>query len=333
MSKGLGIVLLVILHVCAASKAELSPSIVWFLRLFRMPMFFIVSGLLFSPRPGAVLLERKLRSLIVPYFAFLIAIAVLVSMRSAVLGKANPLIDDDGLRDLVLGGEYLRGDFGVFWFMTCLLFTQLLFNAMIRRWENPGSWQVLGTTAAIYLAGYLVWYLAPDLRTPWALGVVPFGLPFVVFGNILKRGGLSARSGWLVCAAMLALCTGLGQAGVHFGMDLKYAEPGPMFIGIALAIAISWLFFQLMKVVVAVSWLAAPCEAIGAASMTVMFLHQFVHFSLRSVGVRSDFALVCAGVLLPMAFWIVAKRSPVASALFLGTARRIPFLSRRLTGR
>ena len=295
-----------------------------------MPMFFIVSGLLFSPRPARFLLEKKLRSLIVPYFAFLISLSLLISMRSLVVGRDNPLLAEHGLRNLVLGGEYLRGDFGVFWFMTSLLFTQLVFNVLLLKWKSPAAAQVIAAVVALYLAGYLAWYFAQDLRAPWGLGVVPFGLPFMWFGNLMNTKHMGPKAGWLACVVIISLALGLGGAGVHYAMDLKFAQPGPIFIGIALAIAISWLFFQLMKVLSALPRLSAPFEIIGASAMTIMFAHQFVHLSLRMAGIKSEFVLIGASVVLPMAFWAAAKRMPLASALFLGTARQIPGVSRRL---
>lgn len=329
-SKGVGIVLLVVLHVCAQSHAEMSPTITWFLRLFRMPMFFIVSGMLFSTRPPAVLLEKKLRSLIVPYISYLALISLLISLRAVVLGRENPLLSSKGLADLLLGGEYLKADFGVFWFMTCLLFTQLLYNMLLRAWGSPRSPYVIGAVAAIYCAGYAMWWTAPDVATPWAVGVVPFGLPFLWFGSLVKHVSISPRALRLTCGMTLLLALVLGYTGVHFEMDLKYAEPGAFFISIGLAIAVSWLFFESMKVAVKDPRLAGACELLGSASITIMFLHQFVHLSLRMIGIRSEFILIGAGVLLPLLFWVVARRLPLASTLFLGTAREIPFVSKRL---
>lgn len=319
--KGLGIILLVVLHVCADSKSPMSPEIVWFLRLFRMPMFFVVSGMLFSARPQMNLVERKFLSLIVPYIAFLALILLLIALRSILFHVPNPYLSRAGVKAVVLGGEYLKGDFGVFWFMTCLFFTQVLYNAMLLRWKIASSPQIAGLVMLIYICGYALWLLAPDLPTPWGIGVLPFGLPFLWFGNLMREGSLGLRGAWVLCVVVVALSFAAGAFGMHFGMDLKYAEPGPPLIGMALAIAITWLFFQLMKAICFIPWLTRPLEVIGASSMTVMFLHQFVHFTLRQAGVTFEPVLILAGVILPMLFWFAVKPVPWASALFLGTAR------------
>ena len=319
--KGLGIILLVVLHVCAESSAGMSPAIVWFLKLFRMPMFFVVSGLLFSARPPLVLFEKKFLSLIVPYVAFLGLILLLIALRSLILHVPNPYFSRAGLKAVLLGGEYLKSEFGVFWFMTCLFFTQNLYNAMLLRWKYASSPQIIGLVGLIYACGYGLWLVAPDFGTPLAIGVVPFGLPFLWFGNLMKQDSLGLRGAWSLCIAVVGLAILAGALGTHFGMDLKYAEPGPPVIGMALAIAITWLFFQLMKAICLVPWLVKPLDRIGAASMTVMFLHQFVHFTLRQIGVGSEPLLIAAGVLLPMGFWIAARQFAWTSVLFLGTAK------------
>ncbi|MFK4871851.1 acyltransferase family protein [Novosphingobium sp. ZW T3_23] len=318
--KGLGIILLVVLHVCADSKSSMSPEIVWFLRLFRMPMFFVVSGLLFSVRPPMNLVERKFLSIIVPYIAFLALILALISLRSILFHVPNPYLTRAGVKAVILGGEYLKSDFGVFWFMTCLFFTQILYNAMLLRWKTASNPRLVAVVILIYVCGYALWLAAPGLPTPWAIGVVPFGLPFLWFGNLMKEGRIGLRGAWLLCIAVIAVSLMAGIFGTHFRMDLKYAEPGPPLIGMALAIAITWLFFQLMKVICLIPWLPRPLEVIGASSMTVMFLHQFVHFSLRQAGIGFEPLLIFAGVTVPMVFWFLVRQAPWASALFLGTA-------------
>lgn len=328
--KGLGIILLVVLHVCVESTAEMSPAIVWFLKLFRMPMFFVVSGLLFSARPPMVLFEKKFLSLIVPYVAFLALILIMIALRSAVLHVPNPYFSREGIKAVILGGEYLKSDFGVFWFMTCLFLTQNLYNAMLLRWKDPASPQIIAVVALLYALGYALWLAAPELGTPLAIGVVPFGLPFLWFGHLMKQGRLGLRGAWALCIIVIFIAVIAVLYGVHFGMDLKYAEPGPPVIGMALAIAITWLFFQLMKAVCMVPGLSRPLDVIGAASMTVMFLHQFVHFTLREIGVTSEPVLIAAGVALPMIFWLIVKQHPWSSMLFLGTAQ--PGLALRRLG-
>jgi fucose 4-O-acetylase-like acetyltransferase len=295
-----------------------------------MPTFFIISGLLFSPQPPNVLIDRKMRALIVPYFSYIAVISTFVIFRSIVLGISNDLLAPTGIKSLVLGGEYLKGDFGVFWFVTCLFFTQILFNTMLRRWRSAANGALIVAVWSIYLAGYLLWWMAPGLATPWAIGAIPFALPFLWFGNLMRSKVLTSGRAWLASGAILAAAVASGIGGIRYNMDLKYAEPGPFVLAVALAIVLSWLFLQLMKVMTNLRWLATSFEGLGAASMTIMYLHQCVHLSLRLIGVTSELLLILASILIPIAFWFAARRFPLASALFLGTANRIPFVSRRL---
>ncbi|RYF04461.1 MAG: hypothetical protein EOO77_29600 [Oxalobacteraceae bacterium] len=191
VAKGLGIVLLVVLHVEAASDNAIGRPIVWVLKLFRMPMFFIVSGMLFSPRGHLDMAARKTRSLLVPYVSFMIAIWIALVLRYLLLGVHTPYVSLHGIKDMILGGERLRGEYGVFWFMTGLFFTQMLYNAIIRRWQDPLSRQVIASVGSVLLAGYALWFVAPKFATPLALGTVPFG----AYGSSTWACGFSIRHG------------------------------------------------------------------------------------------------------------------------------------------
>ncbi|RYF04460.1 MAG: hypothetical protein EOO77_29595 [Oxalobacteraceae bacterium] len=104
-------------------------------------------------------------------------------------------------------------------------------------------------------------------------------------------------------------------------MDVKYAEPGVPFVSIALAVAMTWVFFELAKPLARVPVLSVCLIKLGDAAMVVMFLHQYVHWTMRFLGVTSDGLMVAAGVVVPFLLWLLMKRSTLLRAIFLGDER------------
>ncbi|MBB5714768.1 acyltransferase family protein [Sphingomonas aerophila] len=319
-TKGLGIILLVVLHVEAVSDATLAAPIVWVLRLFRMPMFFIVAGLLFSPREPVTLARKKASSLLVPYVSYLTLIWAALALRYALLGVPSLYLTPAGIKAIIRGGERLNGEYGVFWFLTCLFFTQLTYNALIRRWGSPLKAQVIGTVLFLLLLGYALAWAKPWFAPPLALGIVPFGLPLFWFGNVLKVASPDPRKVVLGSVAVLAIGAVTWSLGIPLGMDMKYAEPGVPFLSIAVAMALTCLFFELMKPISKLPVVGARLAWLGEAAIVIMFLHQFVRRTFRAVGLDIDLALIVLGVAVPLAAYLIIERSRTLAPLFLGTA-------------
>lgn len=323
-SKGLGILLLVILHVQSMSSGILSDGLVWFLKLFRMPMFFVVSGMLFKPYSFFELVDKKFRSLIVPYISYIFLLYALIYARKMVFSVPSEYLSFKGVIRLALGGEYLGSEYGVFWFIPCLFFTQILYNFLYKKFGFPNDLRMIACVLAIVIFAYVIWWVFPHISTPLALGVVPFSLPFMWFGSLIKVDHIVSRKQWLICAVVLCLAIAAGQFGANYNMDLKTAQPGVPILSLILAIALTWVFFQMMKLVASSAIIARPLVALGEASMTIMFMHQFIHFSLRAFGVKSDAMIIFTCIFLSYIVWIMFRKSPITSAFFLGTAKQHP---------
>ncbi len=111
--KGIAIILVVIVHNAGESVSD-------FLQCFIMPLFFLLSGFLFSPKTVKEYFHKSTRRLIVPYTAFLIVIALPYIILMAINGE---LFETKGkllLINMLYGGEFLKGSFGLFWCISVL---------------------------------------------------------------------------------------------------------------------------------------------------------------------------------------------------------------------
>lgn len=306
VAKGAGILLVVLAHVYADTPFA---RVVF---LFHMPMFFVLSGLTFRARPFPEAARRAAISLLVPYGAYMALIAL-----------AFPL----DWRSMVVGGQALSGAFGVFWFPTALFAALmglcLLHSGLGNRWAL--SFACLSLAAAAHFL---------PARTPLALGIAPLAIGFLWFGMAVGRDRLGrGRCLWVAAfvVAAWALATALTDLAVPL-VDLKYASFGPLLLGPALSAALVVLVIAACRAMATSSHLASVLSFLGRASMTVMFLHQPVHFSLSAMG-APRLAIVAAAIALPLAFHWAASRWMPTRLLFLGRARSRPGHHFRAAGR
>ncbi|MBV9653841.1 MAG: acyltransferase family protein [Acetobacteraceae bacterium] len=307
-AKGVGIILVVVSHVCVSVAGG---GLTWFLFLFHMPFFFILAGILTRAAPPRQLLEKRARSLLVPYAAFLILLGGLLVAKDQYAGGglANDLLS------LAYGGTRLGGFLGVFWFVTCLFGAQLTFNAVLTaspRAFGPGTLSVLIAclATATVLSGH---------PGPLAMGVVPFAVVMLGVGYAYRsfRG-----PNWPVVAAAILVATSLLAAtrSMAFHLDMKQAEYGPPLTGALLAIALSLLLLELCKGLDRVAVLGPLLRRTGQASLFIMFMHQTVHFSLAKF-LSAEPAIAVMSLAVPMLAFELVRRSRHLSPVLLGVPR------------
>lgn len=105
VAKGLSIILVVFGHV-------FPPPLGTSITVVRMPFFFFLSGYIFKPRPWPEFLWLRGNSLIVPYAAYLVGIAVVARCVAYWTPTGDRYIEQGPLtllREMVKGGSHLDG--------------------------------------------------------------------------------------------------------------------------------------------------------------------------------------------------------------------------------
>lgn len=242
-----------------------------FVCVFHMPLFFIVSGFLQKPRDTWKCLRYSFLRLMVPYFAFLLMLFLLESLRCGY--PLQPYL-------LLWGGKSLTGIFGVFWFITVLFLSKNLFNVFLRRnWLAP--WIFLFFAALAYVVEYT------GIQLVWGAEIVPAALFFLWVGN---RSALlfSRFLRWLgvpwirvvfgITVFCFLLIAWFFQESLY--IDMKYSRLGIPVLSICLAIGITWGIAAMSIFLERWKCLASGLTYIGKASMSVMFLHLPVFYLL-----------------------------------------------------
>lgn len=178
LAKGICISLVVLLHV----YGDLSGDIIKIMNLFRMPLYFVLSGLFFKTYEGLFpFLKKKTNKLLIPFlFSFLFVVIPF----SVVLCKKN------GVEITALGlfwGEYGKLNLGVngaSWFLLCLFAVNAYFYIIfLLTKQNIVGISLLSCACGI--AGYVL--SRCGLYLPLWMDSALTAMPFFLMGYGLRK--------------------------------------------------------------------------------------------------------------------------------------------------
>ncbi|WP_420101126.1 acyltransferase family protein [Bosea sp. (in: a-proteobacteria)] len=282
--------------------------------LFHMPLFFILSGLNFKSRAIRSYSFQKARSLIVPYISYASIVLVLdniISLQTVI----KPYLDWPDphffVPRILFGGPLLVAAFAVFWFAGCLFISSSLFNAAANRWPLF-DYRMLATVAGCYAVAMIE---PAGLKLPQGSAAVPLAVVFIWAGAALAL--IRERR-----AMLIVLCLATVAAMLPFARALDMRIPLNGTIGNPpLAIAISVLIVSASSYIARIPWVARGLIALGQASLTIMFLHCLILIHGRTV-ISDRYVLLVAALLLPLLVHWLLERSAFTQRFVLG--RRVP---------
>jgi fucose 4-O-acetylase-like acetyltransferase len=303
--KGIGIVAVVVGHI------TYNRALVAQIFMFHMPLFFLVGGWLHdAATPQRAYLKAKALSLLVPYACFLAILWPLELMLAVPDGAAGgrwtwPLL----VEPMLFGGGLLTGFAGVLWFVTCYFLTQQLAHFLLRRYRLP----VCAALACAMLAGA---WLLPPWPLPWGAQVVLFSAPLYLAGYAARGIDLTRWAPLWLLLTLGALL--LNAAGAANTFDLKSGNYGLPVVTLASALAAVALL-AVLALRIHASMAGRMLAALGGASMTIMFLHQFVQLAMaKKLGVTQAAPRIACALLVCYLAHLLLAASPLAARLFLG---------------
>jgi fucose 4-O-acetylase-like acetyltransferase len=309
--KGMGIITVVVAHV---TYNRLLMELIF---MFHMPLFFFLGGWLHNTGVApAQYLKTKALGLLVPYLGFLVLLwplELLVSYPDQAWNSAwlwNHL-----LTPMLLGGPLLTGFASVFWFVTCYFLTQQLMHCLLRRHTVRGCTLIC---LAMLVLAYLHAWLLPQWWLPWNAATVLIAAPIYLIGYRARTlDGLSLAA--LALAAIVALAAvALNIGGVHNTLDLKNVAYGMPIVTLASSLACIALMAAL-ALRLQTNLVGRALAALGGASMTIMFLHQFVQLMMaKKFGIEQALPRIAAALMLCYLAHGLLKKSPLMARFFLG---------------
>ncbi|MBT2696336.1 acyltransferase family protein [Bacillus sp. ISL-40] len=321
IAKGLGIILVVIGH----SGNEFAHHYFFW---FHMPLFFILSGHTFKTLKNKSELlkwiKKRIIQLIVPYMSFGLVILIGLNLKNIVTAKFSILDFMKGIFRLAYGGQILSGAFAVFWFITCLLVTQVLF-ALVTYFFKSTKTQLF-IIGIFYILAHLEIKLLPKLHlpVPWNIDVFLIAIVYFAIGFYLNKNFnikilFKAHNGILVNMFSIVLILADYNGFYYYSLDMKYHQYTHIILDLLIPTVMT------MSICIISFWLSKVPKTkflanLGITSLPIMYLHFPINIELEKIiGNYGWFLFLIIGVSIPVLVNVLfLERFTITKALFLG---------------
>ncbi len=246
IAKGIGILLVLIGHI---SQNQYISS---FIYCFHMPLFFIISGYLYSDKQHYV--KKKIKSILIPYlfFAIISFLYWYLIERNLRGQEINPLNAFSNIW-LARGGDANYIFNVALWFLPCLLTVELIFHFFIKKIKNI---KILSIIMFLFsIIGYL--YAQFDfIRLPFGIDIAFIAIGFYFLGYLWRQKGEDyfKKMKWntIKCVITACICflivTILSQLTTSLNMNnLQYPFYPLMYISATIGTFMVYLIAILLK--------------------------------------------------------------------------------------
>ncbi len=336
VAKGMSILLVAFHHSQLASRySEVSSA----MGLFRMPLFFFLSGVFFKAvAPPAEFFARKTEALLKPYFVTL----GLLLLTSILLGRDHIL--DEALGILYGIGDTIR--WTPMWFLT-MLWTLFMGSYVLVRWLKLDTrsaalksmmlllmlmfgvyWMALFHGAEFSLLGQS--YTLSGL--PFSVDLVFISMAYFLAGHFLSRNVREFEPNpWLLSGMLVVFFSIVAFTDAAIDLNRRlYKEPvlatfGAV-SGIYLVLTISYLFSR-------VSPIKSFFKAFGSASLFILIFHYVLMAKLQTgfnLWLSADWLLVTGAisyafsVTFPLFIKVIVERNRFLRPLYFPIKRAQP---------
>lgn len=296
IAKGMGIIFVVIGH------SESSTVIPHYLFWFHMPLFFIISGFLYNAYYSSNLLNWSIKiskRFIIPYISYGLLISFLV-----LIIHRDPMDFLKQLIKLIYGGEMLSGSFATFWFITCLLFTQIIFAIIQSKFK-------FRTQLIIIFIFYLLSQMISNVQFlknipfPSNLDVVLISICYYsigFYGKSLIYTLCNRISTFIVSFIGIIIFVILDANNlISYNLDMKHNIYNHIVLDLLIPVVCT-LFIFCSSNLISKTPFASIFERCGIISLTIMYLHMPINLLLKeSLSVHYGIVLFSIiGIILPL---------------------------------
>ncbi len=329
VTKGFLMVLVVLGHF--PGDFWLSKYIYW----FHMPAFFLLSGIFFKEvkenEDPQMPVKKRFLQLMVPYLFFLITITTIRYGMQIVQGNHDLSWYIQDVWTLIVAGRFVRGAYGVFWFVTTLFFTYLLFMWMTKYLNRTKQIILL---VAFYLIAHLESFFAQrvidgstveaaqSIPILWNLDVTLMAIVYFSLGYYGKSLWMNVTKPWLIGASALMVGAFFSdRAGmINYQLSMKFLRYDHLvldfIIPIASIIVLVGLFQRITKVV-SLNWLVT----VEKHSIAIMYLHIFTDMIFNDFFEYGVVGYTLLGIFIPMMVSVALQKSIPYGKFLLGDIR------------
>lgn len=330
-AKGFGMILVVAGH--AYNHNDLITYIYW----LHMPAFFLFSGYVSKPIEQwsqlGPYVKKRVYSLLIPYTLYLGIFTAVRYLGEILHGNLSWHWYMKDIGSLLFGGRFITGSYGVFWFITCLFFTQVLFQiiCLILKSTKTRLLCILFFYIVSHIEGWYVSTLGgsePSLHVhvPWNIDVSLLALCYYSIGYYAKTY-LKQIPAFLtgVCVLLTAGCITLQELGLlDYHLSMKYLTYNDYALDLLIPfmMVISYCgIFQLITSAKILSFLSF----INRRGLAIMYMHIGVNKILLQFTDYGNIIYTIAGVGIPLLIskFIMEKKYEIGT--FLSNPLHIPY--------
>ncbi len=280
IARGIAIILVVLGHAVSEYGTGFT-GLEHVIYSFHMPLFFVVSGLVFRLHDGedfGSFAARRAKGLMLPYLLFAALIFASHLAEKVLLHTDSRFFETlrtpAGLLNTLL--LTTKSAFSNLWFLPCMLVAQMLLFAAVKYLKS--KWL---RAAICILPSLAVIFSSPKISLPLCLETAVVSLLFLFLGTQLQNRCFTAKAAWLLLAAA-ALVFFAAQM-VYFTC---YSEKGFSYYNVQFDVP--WLFCltavsgSLLVILLAQRLQhCAPLELLGRHSLYIFGFHYLIQNLLR----------------------------------------------------
>lgn len=314
IAKGIAILCVFFGHTTSTPTAIQS-----FIYFFHMPVFFMLSGYVFSDRRKfGDFLATKLKTIVLPIFTLGLSGAIVVNLMIRFVKHESVDWKWTLLNPIVQYGEH-----NLLWYLAALFVASLVLYALVKLFKQ----RVLPLVIATFILGLgsYCFIRFADVTLPWSFDTALVALPFMSVGFALKKREIVEKLGkWWMLGASFVCCTVLGILNQTFfsSVEMHTNSYGNIFLfytsamaGCAMVISASLLIKK-----------STLLEYFGRNSLIFYALEPiqyFANFALKATGLDSNSSLAVSLIVSIAVVAAICSASSVASGVI---NKFLPFL-------
>ncbi|KXH81957.1 acyltransferase family protein [Sporosarcina sp. HYO08] len=326
--KGFLMILVVIGHYPGQLDFPLAKYIYW----FHMPAFFILSGLFFKPvvEKGQMknAIHKRFMQLIVPYLFFLISITLIRYGIEFGTGNRDLTWYANDLWTLVIGGRFIRGAYGVFWFVTTLFFTYLFFLGLTKYFDRTKQIIILTifyiiahleSIFAMHVIGGSPAAAAQQIPMIWNIDVALMAIVYFALGYYMKNLWMGISKKWMfvgIAGCVIAVLLDHFHV-IDYHLSMKFLRYDHFILDLVIPLSFTVTFVGLFQFITSRVSLVS-LQKVEKHSLTIMYLHIFVDILMNDYFTYGIIGFTAFGLFIPILVSITIKNLMPKGKLLLG---------------
>lgn len=322
VARGILIIMVVMGHASFTDRNSFPyiKEIYW----FHMPAFFILSGYLLKvPQSWTSFrswVKRRAVILLLPYAAYLTVEYTYRYITYFTRHSFDAVYLFKELFWVAFGGRFLVG---VYWFVTCFFFTQILVELLFmvckdhrRRWLIIILAYMIAHLEAVHVTAtsfYVPWDLDVSLATMIYMAVGYYGRRFISDCRLLP---------WAALLSLLFLL-GYGLGVFDYRLDMKYLVYTNPILDLIIPVSFSLVIFGLSHYL-SRTRAKKPLAILGVWSMPIMYQHLIINRVLEDYFSYGYAVFICVGLILPVLITgLLLERFAFTRRVFLGREKKL----------